>query len=155
MKPTFVFVCGAWLNTSYYDPLVRALSDAGYDSVVVTPRCLNSKPPSTSFQPDVDAVKEVITDLVEKNIDVILVVHSYGGAVGTEAVGALVDSKPEYATRIKRLVHVATMFPVWGQTIIDSVNGLGPALAPENVGSALRGLSENYERPIPPIERRP
>lgn len=72
MKPKFVFECGAWHTTSYFDPLISALSDKGYVSVAVTPRCVNSSPAATSFQPDVDAVKEVIADLVEKGNNVVL-----------------------------------------------------------------------------------
>ncbi|MBE3043741.1 alpha/beta fold hydrolase [Candidatus Bathyarchaeota archaeon] len=134
MKPTFVLVCGGGHTTAYLDPLIRVLSDAGYASVAVTPRCLNSSPPATSFQPDVEAVKEVITDLVEKGSDVIVVMHSYGGAVGTEAVGDLVDSTPGYADKIKRLVHLTTMYPVEGQMIGDSVAGLVPMFLDTDVG---------------------
>ena len=89
MKPTFVFVCGGGHTTAYLDPFIRALSDACYASIAVTPRCLNSSPPCTSFQPDVEAVKEIISDLVEKGSDITVAMHSYGGAVGTEAVGIL------------------------------------------------------------------
>lgn len=134
MKPTFVFVCGGGHTTAYFDPLINALSDTGYASLAVTPRCLNSSPPATSFQPDVEAVKEAVADLADKGNEVIVVMHSYGGAVGTEAVRDLVDSTPGYATKIKRLVHVTTMYPVRGQTIVDSVAGLVPLFTDSDVG---------------------
>ncbi|SPO03729.1 uncharacterized protein DNG_06412 [Cephalotrichum gorgonifer] len=114
MKPTFVFVSGAWHRSDYWGPLTRGLADAGYPSVAVTPRCVNSEPAATSFQPDVDAVKETLVNLLEKGTNVIVLAHSYGGVVGTEAVGDVVANNPGFAAQIKRLVYVAAFVPIAG-----------------------------------------
>lgn len=60
MSPTFVFVAGSWHPSDYFQPLIRTLADAGYASVAVTPRCVDSSPPAASFQPDADALKEAV-----------------------------------------------------------------------------------------------
>lgn len=135
MKPTFLFVCGAWHLPPYWDPLIAALTDGGYDSVAVTPRSVNAKSPVTGLQPDVDAVKEVITDLVSKGKHVIVVMHSYGGCVGTEAVGDLVDGNRDFATKIKRLVYLAGWYPAKGQAVAHACAGLAPAIGDPNVCS--------------------
>lgn len=135
MKPTFVLVCGAWHLPPYWDALIAALADAGYESVAVTPRSVNAKPPVTSLKPDADAVKEVITDLVEKGKDVIVVMHSYGGCVGTEAVGELVDGNREYVSKIQRLVYLAAWYPPQGQSIAATCAGLAPTIGDPSVCS--------------------
>lgn len=135
MKPTFVLVCGAWHLPPYWDPLITSLTDACYDSVAVTPRSVNAKSPVTDLQPDVDAVKQVITDLVNKGKDVIVVMHSYGGCVGTEAVGDLVDGNRELATKIKRLVYLAGWYPTKGQAVAHACAGLAPTIGDPNVCS--------------------
>lgn len=128
MKPTFLLVVGAWHTAACYDTLVKALADAGYSSVAVKPRCLNSSPPSASFQPDADAMKEVLAELQGK--DVILVMHSYGGIVGTDAVGDLVANQPDVAVRIKRLVYLAAFVPLNGESMGDTVIAFGPTHDP-------------------------
>ena len=140
MKPTFVLVGGAWHLPSYWDPLIAALADAGYDSVAVTLPSVNALQPVTTLQPDADAVKEVLSDLVGKGKDVIVVMHSYGGSVGTEAVGDLVDGNREYASRIKRLVYLAAWYPSKGQAIAHACAGLAPTIGDTNVCSRIHPI---------------
>ena len=51
--------------------------------------------------------------------DVILVMHSYGGIVGTDVVGDLVANQPDVAARIKRLVYLAAFIPLKGENLVD------------------------------------
>lgn len=118
MSPTFVLVPGAWHTATYYEPLIRALADIGYPSVAVKPGCVDSSPPATSFQPDADAVKDVITGL---HTDVILVFHSYSGIPVTDAVGDLIANKPDVAGRIKRLVYLAAFVPLKGESLATAM----------------------------------
>lgn len=146
MKPTFVLVVGSWHTAACYDPLVKALADAGYASVAVAPRCLNSSPPTTSFQPDADAIKDAISGL---SGDVILVMHSYGGVVGTSAVGDLVANQPEVAARIRRLVYLAAFVPVKGENLWEAFTA-APVPPPEpylDIKVRRAGGGSTYERP--------
>lgn len=128
MKPTFVLFPGSWHTADCFDPLVKALADAGYSSVAVTPRCIDSSPPSTTFQPDAEAIKDAIVELGDK--DVILVLHSYAGIPGTDAVGDLVANQPDVAARIKRLVYLAAFVPMKGENLMGAYTG-APVSIPE------------------------
>jgi len=70
-----VFVHGAWADGSGWKGVYEILARDGYNVSIV-------QEPETSFQEDVSAVKRT---LALQDVPVILVAHSYGGAVITEA----------------------------------------------------------------------
>jgi len=74
-KPTIVFVHGLWADGSCWSKLIAPLVDKGY-------KVLSVQNPTTSLEDDVAATKRVL-DRAEG--DIILVGHSWGGTVITEA----------------------------------------------------------------------
>lgn len=87
-KPTIVIVPGAWSTPSHYAPLRRSLLSSSFPSVHIPPLPTNNAahPPNSSYQADVDAIRTLLTSLVDdQGFDVVLIMHSYGGAVGTSA----------------------------------------------------------------------
>jgi pimeloyl-ACP methyl ester carboxylesterase len=132
MKPTFLLVPGAWHLPAYFDPLIDYLSSHGYFSVAVPLPSVNSSPAVTSLQPDVIAVADALTSLLDGGEDVVVVMHSYGGMVGTDAVGKVVQElstnavdgsrgNNRSAARIRRLVYVAAWVPLEGQSSRDAM----------------------------------
>lgn len=105
--PSIVLVHGAWANGSSWQEVVPLLQARGLDVVAV-------HNPASSFEDDVAATRRVIAD---QPGDVILVGHSYGGAVITEAGNS---------DKVRALVYVAAFAPAVGQ----SVNAI-VAAAPE------------------------
>jgi len=91
-KPTVVFVHGLWADGSCWSKVINPLVDKGYKVISV-------QNPTTSLADDVTATKRAID---RADGDVILVGHSWGGSVITEA-GA--DS------RVKALVYIAAFAP--------------------------------------------
>lgn len=110
---TIVLVHGAFADGSSWDRVVPLLAAKGYNVVAV-------HQPLTSLADDVAATKRVIE---AQRGDVILVGHSYGGVVVTEA-----GNSP----KVSALVYVAAFAPDAG----ESINGLGKGHpAPPWVGS--------------------
>jgi pimeloyl-ACP methyl ester carboxylesterase len=70
-----VLVHGAWADGSGWKGVYDILTKDGYNVSIV-------QEPETSFKDDVEATKRVIT---QQDGSCILVAHSYGGAVATEA----------------------------------------------------------------------
>lgn len=131
-KPTFLFVPGAWHLPPYFDHLITYLSSHGYPSVAVTLPAVNSSPAVTSLQPDVDAVVAALAALLDSGSDVVVVMHSYGGMVGTDAVGRVVKERAEAddgdgcdkkGGKIRRLVYVTAHVPLEGQTLFQAIEG--------------------------------
>lgn len=130
MPVEFVLVSGAWHLPVHFKPLIEGLRKAGHFSRAVTPKCVNSSPAANSFQPDVDAVRAAVEELLRQGTDVVLVMHSYGGMVGTEASGVVAQDADKYPGKIRRLVYVAAHVPSEGQNLLDVIKDAPVPLPP-------------------------
>jgi pimeloyl-ACP methyl ester carboxylesterase len=98
--PNIVLVHGAWADGSGWKGVYDILVKDGYNVSMV-------QEPETSFQEDVAATKRV---LAQQNGPCILIAHSYGGAVITEA-----GTDPSVAG----LVYIAAHMPDAGENEAD------------------------------------
>ena len=116
MPPTIVLVHGAFADSASWDRVIRHLEDAGHDVIAAAN-------PLRGLASDAQSV----TDLVS-TVDgpVVLVGHSYGGAVVTN-----VDAN---AGEIAGLVYVAAFAPDTG----ESANSLAQRFPGSTLGDALR-----------------
>jgi pimeloyl-ACP methyl ester carboxylesterase len=111
-----VLVHGAWADGSGWEGVHRALTARGYKVSIV-------QNPLTSFADDVAAVNRV---LARQDGPALLVGHSYGGAVITEA-GA--------AANVAGLVYVAAFAPDVGESVSSLIaGGQPPPLEPSSDG---------------------
>lgn len=119
-KPTIVLVHGAFADGTGWQHVIPLLERDGYNVIAV-------QIPLTAFNTDVETTKRVID---AQQGPVILVGHSYGGAVITEAAA----SNP----RVKALVYLAAFAPEAGEAIgafgEKYPAPLGTALKPDAAG---------------------
>jgi pimeloyl-ACP methyl ester carboxylesterase len=108
-KPTIVFVHGLWADGSSWGKVINPLVDKGFKVISV-------QNPTTSLADDVTATKRAID---RADGDVILVGHSWGGSVITEA-GA--------DQRVKALVYVAAFAPDKGETAGSLAESVAPTI---------------------------
>jgi pimeloyl-ACP methyl ester carboxylesterase len=100
-KPTIVLVHGAWADASGFDAEISALSAQGYPVVTIAN-------PLRGLTGDADYVRARLAAIPGP---VVLVGHSYGGAVITNAaVGS---------PNVKALVYLATFAPAKGESVAD------------------------------------
>lgn len=94
-KPTVVGVPGAWHGPDVYDKVFDILAKHGYPTVGLSLPSVGAKPPHTSFDGDVKAIRDSLRKLViDQGRDVILITHSYSGMPGVEApVGLSKDER--------------------------------------------------------------
>ena len=116
-RPTIVLVHGAFADSSSWNGVIRILEKDGYDVVAVAN-------PLRSLKSDAQYVANVVNAI---KAPVVLVGHSYGGAVISEAASN--------ASSVKALVYVAAFAPDVGEsafTLSGKFPGstLGEALAP-------------------------
>lgn len=119
-KQTIVLVHGAFADGSCWSKVIPVLEEGGYNVIAV-------QNPLTSFADDVATTRRVID---AQGGPVIVVGHSYGGAVITSAA---VD-----APNVKALVYVAAFAPDDGESIGPLLekypSKLGAALVPDAAG---------------------
>lgn len=97
-KPTIVLVHGAWANTASWDGVITRLEAEGY-AVSAPPN------PLLSLQGDAETIADYVNSIPGP---VVLVGHSYGGAVITNAA----NSTPN----VKALVYVDAFAPAQGES---------------------------------------
>ena len=109
-KPTIVLVHGAWADGSSWDGVTRALQAQGY-TVLVPPNPLRGLTDDAAY---------IASFLAQRTSGpVVLVGHSYGGAVITNA-GAAGD--------VRALVYVNAFMPDEGETVVQILEGSNSAL---------------------------
>jgi pimeloyl-ACP methyl ester carboxylesterase len=99
--PTIVLLHGAWADGSSWDGVVQHLQNAGY-TVDVPPNPLRSLPEDSAY------LASFLTSITGPTV---LVGHSYGGAVITNAA----TGNPN----VKALVYVDAFIPDQGETILQ------------------------------------
>ncbi|MFT4132293.1 alpha/beta fold hydrolase [Labrys sp. (in: a-proteobacteria)] len=116
-KPTVVLVHGAFADASSWNGVIQRLEKDGYPVVAAAN-------PLRSVRGDADSVASVIDSI---KTPVVLVGHSYGGSVISEAAAGRAN--------VQALVYVAAFAPDTGETAIGLTgkfpgSTLGPTLAP-------------------------
>ncbi len=110
-QPTIVLVHGAWADGSSWNPVSTALQSQGFD-VLTPPNLLHGVAGDAAY---------IASFLAQRTTGpVILVGHSYGGVVMTNAGAAGGD--------VKALVYVNAFIPDAGETVFDILGGSGSAL---------------------------
>jgi pimeloyl-ACP methyl ester carboxylesterase len=104
-KPTIVLVHGAWADSGSWDKVVSRLQRAGY--TVYAPAN-----PLEDLQTDSETLANFLHSL---SGPIVLVGHSYGGAVITNAVTG--------DDQVKALVYENAFIPDNGQTLMELVHG--------------------------------
>lgn len=136
VKPAIVLVHGAWHVPEHYSDFIQRLQQAGFE--VFCPRlptCDETKCLNADLFSDARVVRSQVISLIDKSREVIMLLHSYGGAVGTEAVKGL--STRERATKELHggIIHLIYMCGFMLQ-VGESVGGASlPRPVPEPVES--------------------
>ena len=139
--PTVVLVHGAFIDESSWNKLIPELGKRGIKAIAVAN-------PLTSLQDDVDATRRVIN---AQTGPVVLVGHSWGGTVITEA-GA--------NTKVKALVYVAGFAPSAGESSRDDFKNFPASPGLENpltttdgyVTLARQTILDDFVQDVPPKE---
>lgn len=119
-KPVIVIVPGAWHRPKHYQRINDGLQKFQYEAVGVTLPSVDSKPPLTSWDKDAEAAREVILKSLDAGKDVIVIAHSYGGVVMSEAVKGLGKNAREeqgLGAGVVRLIYMCAIAPQEGQSL--------------------------------------
>jgi pimeloyl-ACP methyl ester carboxylesterase len=133
-NPTIIFVAGAWHRASTWDKVTGILEAEQYKCVSIgLPSASDNA--SATFLDDLTAVRAAIEVETKLGLDVVVVVHSYGGIVGESAVKGFtkspknVDKAAEMASgHVIGLVMIATGFVATGACFMEATGGQPPPM---------------------------
>lgn len=124
-KPVIVLVPGAWTPPTAYHKLVDILRSTPYNYTVHSPSLAsnNGAVAPNTFESDVEVVRSAVEPLVTAGEEVVLVMHSYGGVVGSSAASKDLTKKERQAAglpgEISHLIYISAYLLAKNQSAWD------------------------------------
>jgi pimeloyl-ACP methyl ester carboxylesterase len=126
-KPTVVIVPGSWQLPIVWDEFRSVLEGAGHEAHhVALPSIGGTTLPLTGLPEDVAAVRDVLNPLVAQGKEIVLLCHSSGGIVGSNAVEGFDVAARQAAGEqggVVRIVYLAAFMLPQGQSLIGLLGG--------------------------------
>ena len=124
-KPAILFIEGAWRTFTAYDPFFDVVRSRGYE--LLTPQ-LPSNTPAWKTLPnapvdDITHFASVARDLADAGREFVCVMHSYGGAIGTEAMYGLgLEERRAQGLKggVTRLIYITAFMVEVGKSLEDT-----------------------------------
>jgi pimeloyl-ACP methyl ester carboxylesterase len=122
-KTTIVLVHGAWHSPACFDDLVTLLHGHGYETRAVQLPTAGKDLNATPIE-DAVAIQETTRALAEEGKDIVLVMHSYGGFVGTASAKGLLKKDRQVEGKQGGIIHLVYL----AAFLVDEGKSLGEAL---------------------------
>lgn len=131
-KPSIVIIPGSFSPETFYFETADKLREYGYETIVKDLPSASRVPPEkgASMYEDADYFRAVVEKLADEGKDVVLVTHSYGGVVGTEAAKDVLKTERKAAGKpggVVRLVYVTSVVPTPGNSLRSLMGDLVPS----------------------------
>ena len=116
IKPTLVFVPGIWVGPAIYDSVAATLRDShGYPTAAISlPSTGKESPHAPSMKDDAAAIRAGVEPLVDEGRELVLILHSAGGFLGSDAIEGLgLEARAKAGKKggVARLVFLAAALP--------------------------------------------
>jgi pimeloyl-ACP methyl ester carboxylesterase len=128
-RPAIVLVHGGWHTPKSYSKFSAALQSIGHEIYIpVLPSMNGSRPPTAHLSHDTAVIRDYVGNLVHAGRSVVVIMHSYGGQVGTNALMDL--GKWERQERglpggISQLIYVTAFALDYEESMMDMVKRFG------------------------------
>ncbi|KAI9723534.1 MAG: hypothetical protein M1828_004130 [Chrysothrix sp. TS-e1954] len=85
--PAIILCHGAWHVPEHYADLLNRLQRNGFETFCpLLPTCNGKRPPDALQHDDVSVIRALLESLVQAGRSILVVLHSYGGVVGSNAI---------------------------------------------------------------------
>ena len=124
-KPTIILAPGAWHLPEHYAPTAELLRNAGYEVFLCKYASVGIvSDPGNMLHEDALVILNALQQTMNSGKDAILVMHSYGGASGSEVAAVACEkqrSNPRPSTgRLRRLLYLAAHVIEKGVSLVGS-----------------------------------
>lgn len=128
-NPTLLIIHGGWHVPASYSKLTSTLRASGYEvHIPRVPSMNGARPPNADLATDSDIIRSYAEALVEAERNVIALMHSYGGQVGTDGLAGLgVDERQAQGKRggVVHLIYMTAFALVEGGSMVAKVAEFG------------------------------
>lgn len=136
-KPTILIVHGAWHHPAYFSSVIKLLEAQGYNTICPhLPTCNTDETPTKTLEDDVALIRSTASSLADEGHEIVALMHSYGGVVGTDALYGMSTTeraKSGLKGGLKRLVYMCAFIPQKGQSLAGIFGGAMPPYIIEKV----------------------
>lgn len=159
-KPAIVIVPGAWHVPAHYSLLHNALSSAGYEVTTCDMPSAGPPEPLPDMSQDVAVVQKAMQSYIDQGLNVVLVMHSLGGVIGTSACKGFRAEDQTSGKGVTALVYLTAFAPQEGATMMagpdskhapwvrtDGKAGTGVFMYPDNPPYQTREVFYNDCKP--------
>ncbi|KAE8395049.1 Alpha/beta hydrolase fold-1 [Aspergillus alliaceus] len=134
-KPTLL-ISGAWHRPESYSTFTKALKSNSYEvHVPHLPSINRAKPPSANLTTDTDLIRTYVESLADASRTVVVIMNSYGGQVGTNALTGLLGG-------VAQFVYICGSLFTEGACIVDIAKEFGSADRLANASDIVNILSK-------------
>lgn len=155
-KPIILLVTGAWHIPDHYSVLSHRLRHLGF--TVECPRLLtnnNALPPNKTLNDDISQIRSLALSYLDDGKDVVPLMHSYGGIVGTSAFAGLGSPNRKGQASIKTLIYMTSFIPFEHESLADIFGGALPSfLSPNEQGTIdIYNAKHMFYHDLPPEQQ--
>ncbi|CZS94156.1 related to signal peptide protein [Rhynchosporium agropyri] len=125
-QPTIFFVPGAWHGPEGFSAVRELLKPLGYPTESIAHPSIGAEPPNKTLGDDAAHTRAAIEKLVDAGKKVVVVLHSYGGVVGSCAVEDLGFKERKAAGKeggVVNLVYMCAFALPKGVSLLDALGG--------------------------------
>ena len=144
-KPVVYILHGAWHSPLYFEKVKEQLGALGTTVVCPQQPSTGAAPPGKNLYDDADLVRAELELLIEHGQDIIVVMHSYGGVVGTQAaagLGKVERSRRGLSGGVVRLFYACAFILPLGHHLCTVLGGELAPFIKEEVRPRQRLLNE-------------
>jgi pimeloyl-ACP methyl ester carboxylesterase len=128
-SPIVLIIPGGWHKPQSYIKLHDALGSAGFRvSMPELPSANGSRPPIADLATDTAHLRATVEELVKQGDEVIALMHSYGGQIGTNALASFSIANRQKAGLkggVRDLVYMSACAVSEGKSMMDMVRYFG------------------------------
>ncbi|KXS99665.1 hypothetical protein AC578_9885 [Pseudocercospora eumusae] len=142
-KPGVVLVHGAWHTPAHYSNVKEVLESQGYQVEAPQSPSSSTVAVESPLAKDVDMILKSIEKIASTGKNVVIVMHSYGGVCGSEAVAEFMEKHKAHADNqygtIIHLLYICAIILPKGRHLMEDENTAHVLYIDEN------GLAHNLE----------
>ena len=130
-KPTVLFVHGGWHRPAHFERVSNLLNEQGYPTSRPALTSVGGSKTADMYE-DANVIRAELDKLiVDEQKEVVVVLHSYGGVVGTQAVDTSFSRRVRKAGGLPggvlQLVYMSAFMLPLGKSLVEPVDGTVPA----------------------------